>query len=1370
MFRLADYERLLDDFQAAARRRAGAERQLAAHFGGEDIEAIGLEQKLTAAQSHRAAELGRVDAERDEVLSGLERWHQERIAELDARERSRVAEAVARFDAETVRLEEDVADKHWVVGSLLDENADESPQRRLDRLILAYDATEQTMRSAEEGLENELQAAASRQGYAYRTPEPAKLVNREPGELTDRHETAIERGHVSLARLRRMVIAKALRGPRIAILFAALAAIPATLGWVLIDPLDHGISRDDFPVYVFGGSAALAAVVSLVVGLICSSRRRRAWAAATGSMRKAITLRESWSRKIAPKRDKEIDRLQAEVESAEARRQTKQDQIAGRRVERQRELERERDDEIAAAGAERTAERERAVGEYDEAVREVEREHQRRRTDADNATRVAVIGATEALDDYRERRETEISELESRMTRGWTGALAKLSESVSAARIETAAADWSQLADPDWRPADQLPRGLRIGHLVCPLDAFPAAVSDREALRLPAAEIELPAVLPFPSMPSAVFRGRGADFRTEGTRALQVALLRAFTQIPPGKVRCTLIDPVGLGEAFAGFMHLADVDERLVSGRVWTESGQIESQLADLTEHMENVLQTYLRGDFETIEDYNRMAGEVAEPYRFLVIAGFPHRFTEVAWRRLKSIAQSGPRCGVFLLLTHDEAAAMPVNADAADLTERAELFTWDGERFRPGEEPRAEEPLALTAAAALMDDETEVKPLEPTPPPPTPPLRRLALVVDEPPPAEQFTRIVRNVADRSRDAGRVEVAFNRVAPVELWQESTKKGLDIPLGRAGATKLQHASFGRGTAQHMLVAGKTGSGKSTFLHALVTCAAMRYSPDEIRFFLIDFKKGVEFKAYAGAHDGPPLPHADVIAIESEREFGVSALRRLDEILDERGELFRNAGVQDVASYRNARPDAVMPRILLLIDEFQEFFVEDDKLAQEATLLLDRLVRQGRAFGVHCVLGSQTLGGAYGLPRTTLGQIGIRVALQCSEADAHTILSEGNTAARLLGRPGEAIYNDAGGLVEGNQPFQVAWLPDAQRADIIARLVRHGESVGRDDPRPVIFEGDRVALLQASGRIRRLLTGETQSGPLRVDLGDAVEIKPPIGLDLKRQSGRNLLVCGPAAELARGILTAAAVQARLQSEEAEIVVLHDPDESGADWQPLADAYRLTLASASDADRPLRRLDRLFAARVGEAARTEPPALLIVDGLAAFRDLAAGDDFGFGGGTGLGGPKLSNPLAAFGGGDVQPDPEPAKSTAAIFHALLADGPQRGLHTLVWADGATATDRILGRKGLREFAFRALTQLNGNDSSQLIDTPAASRLSGNAALLYHVDTGAIEKFRPYAVPPADLAAEVRIAEEVEDRMPAEEPAAPSLDDFLVV
>src|SRR5690606_35785861 len=147
------------------------------------------------------------------------------------------------------------------------------------------------------------------------------------------------------------------------------------------------------------------------------------------------------------------------------------------------------------------------------------------------------------------------------------------------------------------------------------------------------------------------------------------------------------------------------------------------------------------------------------------------------------------------------------------------------------------------------------------------------------------------------------------------------------------------------------------------------------------YLIDFKKGVEFKTYATHR----LPHARVVAIESEREFGLSVLQRLDREMKERGETFRAMGGQDLAGYRDAREDGrpPLPRILVVVGGFRECFADDDRLAQEAALLRDRLVRQGRAFGIHVVLGSQSLGGAFALARSTMGQMAVRIALQCSE---------------------------------------------------------------------------------------------------------------------------------------------------------------------------------------------------------------------------------------------------------------------------------------------------------------------------------------------------------------------------------------------------
>ena len=180
-----------------------------------------------------------------------------------------------------------------------------------------------------------------------------------------------------------------------------------------------------------------------------------------------------------------------------------------------------------------------------------------------------------------------------------------------------------------------------------------------------------------------------------------------------------------------------------------------------------------------------------------------------------------------------------------------------------------------------------------------------------------------------------------------------------------------------------------------------------------------------------------------------------LERLDVELKERGDRFRQVGVQDMAGWRRQRPDEKMPRVVLVIDEFQELFVEDDRIAQNAAQLLDRLVRQGRAFGMHVLLGSQTLAGAYSLPRATIGQMAVRIALQCSESDAHLILSEENTAARLLTRPGEAIYNDANGLYEGNHPFQVVWLPEHDRTHYLKLLDDWAKSHDCRPAPPIVF---------------------------------------------------------------------------------------------------------------------------------------------------------------------------------------------------------------------------------------------------------------------------------------------------------------------------
>jgi DNA segregation ATPase FtsK/SpoIIIE-like protein len=915
-----------------------------------------------------------------------------------------------------------------------------------------------------------------------------------------------------------------------------------------------------------------------------------------------------------------------------------------------------------------------------------------------------------------------------KMAAAWMEAVGAVSRTFDTLRAEGRALfpPWDEVLRDDRPLADRVPDGVRCGDFLVNLKAIPDGVPADARLAAPE-ELSgpVPAFLPFPDRCSVLLRARD-DGRAAAVTALQAMMLRFLTGLPPGKVRFTIIDPVGLGENFAAFMHLADHDEKLVTSQIWTEPAHIEQRLTDLTDHIASVIQKYLRNQYKTIEDYNRAAGEVAEPYRVLVVANFPAGFSPEAAKRLISIASSGPSCGVCTLVSADTRATMPRDFNINDLEAVSFTVAWKENSF----------------------------------PPKDPALAPFPLVLDRPPDTTAIAKLVHRVGKGSRDAARVEVPFEYIAPKpeDVWKGDASRGFEVPVGRAGATRRQSISLGRGTAQHAVVAGKTGSGKSTLLHALITNLSLTYSPDEAELYLIDFKEGVEFQWYATYR----LPHARVVAIESEREFGLSVLQRLDGVLKERGDKFREAEVNDLASYRAARPKEKIPRILLIIDEFQQLFVEDDKLAQEAALLLDRLVRQGRAFGMHVLLGSQTLGGAYSLPRSTIDQMAVRVALQCSDTDAQLILSKDNTAARLLSRPGEAIYNDQNGLVEGNDPFQVVWLAEEKRERLLSDLHKRA---GEKWPPPLVFAGNTHADVENNHALARLLATPAVAKAPAAWLGEPVAIKDPTAAVFRPLGGANLLVIGQNEEAARGLFTAAVVglAAQLPVPSPRWGEGGEPSKTAKQAQPpngepgegkrtkdpspptpLPNGERgatFTILDGTPDDSDEAEYLSKFAAKVPGAvapprsgiapavaelaaemdrrhkgeSKDRTPRFLFVFGVHRFRDLRkAEEDFGFG----------------RRGAEREPTP------GERFAALLRDGPAVGIHVVVWCDSVTNLNRTFDRPQLREFAQRVLFQMSATDSSTLMDSPAASKLGRTRALYLTEETERPEKFRPYGVP----------------------------------
>jgi S-DNA-T family DNA segregation ATPase FtsK/SpoIIIE len=862
--------------------------------------------------------------------------------------------------------------------------------------------------------------------------------------------------------------------------------------------------------------------------------------------------------------------------------------------------------------------------------------------------------------------------------------------------VQSAAAErfpaWDSTLVAAWTPPVEFTPATQFGQLS--LDLAKASLPRNPRLALPGPkQVSLPAALTFPAEGSLLFETSDSGGATViGT--MNNVILRLLSTTPPGKLSFTIIDPVSLGQNFAGVMHLADYEESLINRRIWTQRDQIEERMAELSEHIEKVIQMYLRNEYATITEYNEKAGSVAEKYYFLVVADFPANFSDVAVKRLQSIAQSGPRCGIFTLIHWDQRQPKPDGFVPDELRKNSLCLRRAGNEF------------------VLGKQQTELG---------------ATLALDPPAEPHLAAELIHKIGQSSIDSNRVQVPFVQVAPApgEEWTGDTSSELRVAVGRTGATKLQYLAIGKGTRQHALFAGKTGSGKSTLFHVIITNLALTCSPEQVQFYLIDFKKGVEFKCYATKH----LPHAKVVAIESDREFALSVLQRVDDELKRRGDMFRKLGVQDVAGYKRAGGAEPMPRTLLLIDEFQEFFVEDDPIAQGASLLFDRIVRQGRAFGIHVLLGSQTLGGAYSLARTTLGQMVIRVALQCNEADAYLIMDENNSAPRLLSRPGEGIYNDAAGAVEGNSPFQVVWLPDDERDQWLDKVqslaAQHPET---RYPGPIVFEGNSPASIAENDLMRSVLETAPAKPPVagRVWLGAPNSIKGPTEASFPRQSGSNLLIVGQREEASLIMmgLSLIALAAQYPAGTAKFVFFHQasPGSTEAVFMDQilgAIAHPVVLVRGQDVAPAINDLATELKARSANESSTgdAPPVFLFIHGLQKFKKLRHEDDFSFSVSSSESGPDAG----------------------AQFNQIITEGSGYGIHILTTVDTVSNVNRFMNRKALAEFAMRVIFQMSANDSASLIDSPKASTLGLHRALLYHEQEGYLETFRPYAMPDSE-------------------------------
>ncbi|GAA7617150.1 hypothetical protein HpBhutan199_03430 [Helicobacter pylori] len=252
----------------------------------------------------------------------------------------------------------------------------------------------------------------------------------------------------------------------------------------------------------------------------------------------------------------------------------------------------------------------------------------------------------------------------------------------------------------------------------------------------------------------------------------------------------------------------------------------------------------------------------------------------------------------------------------------------------------------------------------------------------------------------------------------EFWTKSSQFRVSVPVG--WDINHKEVCFEIGEAQnHTLICGRSGSGKSNFLHVLIQNLAFYYAPNEIQLFLLDYKEGVEFNAYTNP---TILEHARLVSVAGSVGFGVSFLSWLCKEMQERANLFKQSGVKDLSAYRK---HGEMPRLIVVIDEFQVLFSDSaTKEKERVEAYLNTILKKGRSYGVHLILATQTMHDADS-NKSLMAQIANRIALPMDAEDSESILSD-DVACELV-RP-EDIFNNNGGHKKSHTKMSIPKAPD------------------------------------------------------------------------------------------------------------------------------------------------------------------------------------------------------------------------------------------------------------------------------------------------------------------------------------------------------
>ncbi|MGZ3783870.1 MAG: FtsK/SpoIIIE domain-containing protein [Bdellovibrio sp.] len=265
-----------------------------------------------------------------------------------------------------------------------------------------------------------------------------------------------------------------------------------------------------------------------------------------------------------------------------------------------------------------------------------------------------------------------------------------------------------------------------------------------------------------------------------------------------------------------------------------------------------------------------------------------------------------------------------------------------------------------------------------------------------------------------NRVKGTVEILFSEMSlPTSVrYKKPSSTACSFFIG---ATRASEVFGDLDKTPHLLVAGQTGGGKSTFLRNLITTLFLNSS--EMKFTLIDLKGGLEFQLFEDLSRVDVIPNLD---------RAVEELTSLQEELIRRIEFLKKNKVKDIAHLDSKADGATFlkNRRLIVVDEAAEMFLsgggaESSKIIQ-ARRILSLIARQGRAAGINLVIATQRPDSRSLDTQVKANLTGVLCFPMQNDSSSITVLGNGR-ATDLPLVPGRAIWKEGPSLIEVQTPY-------------------------------------------------------------------------------------------------------------------------------------------------------------------------------------------------------------------------------------------------------------------------------------------------------------------------------------------------------------